>query len=197
MTLPGSSLFASAAGDRVRIVLGLEPAFPSARVVGRAFTVRGAPGDNLALHHAVSSAAPGEVIVLTVGGEQQGAHCGEIVAIAARERGIAGIVLDGAIRDRAEIAALRFPVFFRGASPRGPGKNGPGALGVPVELDGVPIHPGDLVCADADGVAIVAGADVDDVTAAVAALEQREAGIVADLRHGKSTVDIFELKELP
>jgi 4-hydroxy-4-methyl-2-oxoglutarate aldolase len=196
VTLPGSSLFASAGGERVRIVLGLEPAFPAARVLGRAFTVQGAPGDNLALHHAVSAAGPGDVIVLAVGGEQETAHCGELLAIAAQERGIAGIVLDGAIRDRAEIAALAFPVFFRGTSPRGPGKGGPGALRVPVELDGVAVEPGDLVCADADGLAIVSGADADDVNAAVAALEQREAAIAADLRRGRTTVDIFELKDL-
>jgi 4-hydroxy-4-methyl-2-oxoglutarate aldolase len=197
VTVPGSSLFASAGGERVRIVLGLEPAFPSARVIGRAFTVQGAGGDNLALHHAVSAAGPGDVIVLAVGGEQETAHCGELLAIAAQERGVAGIVLDGAIRDRAEIAALAFPVFFRGTSPRGPGKAGPGALRVPVELDGVAVEPGDLVCADADGVAIVSGADADDVNAAVAALGQREAAIAADLRRGRTTVDIFELKDLP
>jgi 4-hydroxy-4-methyl-2-oxoglutarate aldolase len=197
MTAPGSALFASAGRDRVSIVLGLEPAFPSAHVLGPAFTVQGAPGDNLALHHAVASAEPGAVIVLAVGGEQQVAHCGEIVALAARERGLAGLVLDGAIRDRAEITALGFPVFFRGTSPRGPGKSGPGALGVPVELDGVTIRPGDLVCADADGVAIVTGADIVGVEADVAALEAREQAIVAAIRNGTSTVEIYRLKELP
>ena len=137
------------------------------------------------------------MIVLAVDGERQVAHCGEIVAIAALERGLAGLVLDGAIRDRAEIAELGFPVFFRGTSPRGPGKNGPGALGVPVELDGVTVHPGDLVCADADGVAIVSAADVAGVQADVAALEAREQAIVAAIRSGTTTVEIFRLKELP
>ena len=197
MTAPGSALFASAGGDRVSIVLGLEPVFPAAHAVGPAFTVQGAPGDNLALHHAVASAAPGSVIVLAVGGERQVAHCGGIIATAALERGIAGLVLDGAIRDRAEIAELGFPVFFRGTSPRGPAKNGPGALGVPVELDGVTIHPGDLVCADADGVAIVPAADTAAVQADVAALEAREQSIVAAIRGGTTTVDLYGLKELP
>jgi 4-hydroxy-4-methyl-2-oxoglutarate aldolase len=191
-----SSLVASAGGERVRIILGLEGASPSPGVSGPAFTVQGAPGDNLALHHALSAAAPGEVIVLAVGGERRVAHCGEIVAIAASERGIAGIVLDGAVRDLAEIAALGFPVFFRGTSPRGPSKSGPGALGVPVELDGVVICPGDLVCADADGVAVVAAADVEAVKAALAALEAREQQIVAEIRNGRSTVEVFELEEL-
>jgi 4-hydroxy-4-methyl-2-oxoglutarate aldolase len=191
-----SSLVASAGGERVRVLLGLEGTPPSARISGPAYTVQGAPGDNLALHHALTAAAPGEVIVLAVGGERRIAHCGEIVAIAALERGLAGIVLDGAIRDRAELAALGFPVFFSGTSPRGPGKIGPGALGVPVELGGVSIRPGDLVCADADGVAVVAAADAEAVQAAVAALEAREHELVAGIRGGRSTVELFDLEEL-
>ena len=194
--LPGSALFASAGGGRVAVVLGLEPAFPSAHVLGPAFTVQGAPGDNLALHHAVSSARPGVVIVLAVGGEREIAHCGDIVAFAAAERGIAGILLDGAIRDRTEIAALGLPVFHRGTSPVGPAKKGPGALGVSVEICGVRVSPGDLVCADADGVAIVAGADAEEVRAAVEALAAREQGIIAELRRGRTTVDVFGLEAL-
>ncbi len=177
-------------------MLGLEPAWPEAHVLGPALTVQGAGGDNLALHHAVAAARPGDVIVLSVGGEQEIAHCGDIIALAAKERGVAGIVLDGAVRDRAEIASLGLPVFHLGTSPRGPAKAGPGALGVPVRLAGVGIEPGDLVCADADGIAIVRSASADEVLAAARALEVREQEIVAALRRGESTVAIFGLKEL-
>ena len=193
----GSALLASAGGERVSILLGLEPAYPSAHVLGPAFTVQGAPGDNLALHWAVSVAAPGDVIVLAVGGEQQVAHCGDIIARAARERGVAGIVFDGAVRDRAEIARLELPVFHLGTSPRGPGKQGPGALRVPVELRGVRVEHGDLVCADSDGIAIVRRDEAEIVVAAAAALEAREQEIVAAIERGESTVRIFDLKELP
>ena len=117
-----------------RIVLGLEPAFPSARALGPAFTVLGAGADNLALHHAVATAEPGDVIVLAVGGEREVAHCGEIVAIAAQKRGVAGHRPRRRDPRPSEIAALGLPVFHLGTSPRGPGKAGPGALGVPVEL---------------------------------------------------------------
>jgi 4-hydroxy-4-methyl-2-oxoglutarate aldolase len=194
--VPGSALFASAGGDRVRIVLGLEPAFPAARALGPAFTALGAPGDNLALHHAVAAAPAGAVVVLAVGGEQTIAHCGEIIAIAAQERGLSGIVIDGAIRDRAEIATLGMPVFHRGCSPLGPAKNGPGRLGVRVEIGGVAVDPGDLVCADADGIAIVPAAHAAAVSAAVAELERRELGIVAELRRGVTTVQAMALGEL-
>jgi 4-hydroxy-4-methyl-2-oxoglutarate aldolase len=193
----GSALLASAGGERVSILLGLEPAYPSARVLGPAFTAQGAPGDNLALHWAVSEATPGDVIVLAVDGEQHVAHCGDIIALAARKRGVAGIVFDGAVRDRAEIARLEIPVFHLGTSPRGPGKLGPGALRVPVKLLGTRIEHGDLVCADSDGIAIVRREHADDVVAAAAALELREQEIVAAIERGETTVQIFDLKELP
>jgi 4-hydroxy-4-methyl-2-oxoglutarate aldolase len=196
MSLPGSALIASAGAERVAVVLGLEPAYPGARALGPALTVQGAPGDNLALHHAVARAAAGDVIVLAVGGETSVAHCGGIIALAARRRGVAAIVLDGAIRDRDELGPIGLPVFHRGGSPLGPGKAGPGAIGVPVTLGGVQVRPGDLVCADVDGVAVVAAADAEAVLAAAAALEQREAEIIAAIERGESTVAIYHLKEL-
>jgi 4-hydroxy-4-methyl-2-oxoglutarate aldolase len=193
----GSALLSSAGGDRVSVLLGLEPAWPAAYALGPALTVQGAPADNLALHHAVAAARPGEVIVLAVGGETATAHCGDILALAARDRGVAGIVVDGAIRDRAQLEALGLPVFHVGASPQGPGKTGPGALRVPVTLAGVTVQPGDLVCADADGIVVVAAAEADDVLVAARALEEHERGIVARLAQGETTVAIFELKDLP
>jgi 4-hydroxy-4-methyl-2-oxoglutarate aldolase len=193
----GSALLSSAGGDRVAVVTGLEPAFLTALAVGPALTVQGAGGDNLALHHAVAEAAPGEVIALAVDGEREVAHLGEIVALAARQRSVAGIVLDGAIRDRAEVAAIGLPVFHLGVSPRGPGKTGPGALRVPVELTGVRIEPGDLVCADADGVAIAPAALADGIRAEAEALAEREQEILAGVARGESTVAIFHLAELP
>jgi len=196
VSAPGSALLASAAEGRVRVLLGLEPAYPGAYALGPALTVQGAGGDNLALHHALAEAAAGEVIVLAVGGEQGVAHCGEIVALAARRRGVAGIVLDGAIRDRDELATIGLPLFHRGCSPLGPAKAGPGALRVPVELGGVRIEPGDLVCADADGVVVVSAAEAETVLAAARALVERERAIIAAIERGETTVAIYDLKEL-
>lgn len=196
MTL-GSALLASAGGDRVSVLLGLEPAWPDARAFGPALTVQGAPGDNLALHHAVAVAHLGEVIVLAVGGETGVAHCGDIVALAARERGVAGIVVDGAVRDRAQLEAIGVPVFHRGTSPCAPSRAGPGALRVRVTLAGVIVQPGDLVCADADGVLVVPAADADAVLAAARDLEEREREVVAALERGETTLEIFGLEALP
>jgi 4-hydroxy-4-methyl-2-oxoglutarate aldolase len=187
---------ASVGGDRVSVVLGLEPAWPAARVLGPALTVQGGPGDNLALHHAVAEARPGEVIVLAVGAERATAHCGGIVATAARRRGVAGLVLDGAVRDRVEIEEIGLPVFHLGVSPRKPAKDGPAALRVAVEICGVRVEPGDLVAADADGVVVVPRAEADDVLAAAAALEEREREILAQVEEGKTTVEIYGFEAL-
>ena len=89
------------------------------------------------------------------------------------------------------------PIFHLGTSPRGPGKAGPGALRVPVRIAGITVNPGDLVCAGADGVVVVAAADADDVLAAARAIEEREREIVAVLERGETTVAAFGLRELP
>jgi 4-hydroxy-4-methyl-2-oxoglutarate aldolase len=185
--------FASVGEGRVAVLLGFEPAWPAAHVLGPAFTAQGAPGDNLALHRAVAEAAPGDVIVLAVGGERGRAHCGGIVATAAQARGIAGLVLDGAVRDRGELEEIGFPVFHLGASPLKPTKDGPAELGVAVELGGVRIEPGDLVVADADGIVIVPLAHAAELVAAAAALETGEQEIVAQIESGKTTVEIYGL----
>jgi regulator of RNase E activity RraA len=187
---------ASVGEDRVGVLLGFEPAWPAARVLGRAFTAQGGPGDNLALHHAIAQAAPGDVIVLAVGGERGRAHAGGIIATAAKARGIAGLVLDGAIRDRTEFEAIEFPAFHLGTSPLKPAKDGPAALNVPVEIGGVRIEPGDLVAADADGIVIVPGASADDLLAAAALLEARERETLAQIASGKTTVEIHGFEPL-
>jgi len=185
--------FASVGENRVAVLLGFEPAWPAAHVLGPAFTAQGAPGDNLALHRAVAEAAPGDVIVLAVGGERGRAHCGGIVATAAHARGVAGLVLDGAVRDRGELEEIGVPVFHLGASPLKPTKDGPAELGVAVEIGGVRIEPGDLVVADADGIVIVPLAHAAALVTAAAALEAGEGEIVAQIEAGKTTLEIYGL----
>lgn len=186
-----SAEIASAAGDRARIVRGLDPACPGAAALGPALTVRAHGGDNLAVHLAVARAAAGCVIVVDAGGEQDVAFAGDLVVRAAARRGVAGIVIDGAIRDRAEIAGMRFPVFHRGTSPRGPTKRFPGEVQVPIELRGVPVSPGDLVCVDDDGLVVVDAADTVAVLEQARALEAREAAFRTRVEAGESTLRIF------
>ena len=144
------------------------------------------------------TAAPGDVIVLAVGGERRSPTAATSSRSPPASAGVAGIVVDGAIRDRAEIErarGARLPPRHLAARAR---QERPGrARACRSSSTASPIQPGDLVCADADGIAIVAAADADDVLAAARALEQREREIVAALARGETTVDIFGLKELP
>ena len=186
-----AALVAAAAERRARILTGFEPAWPGALAVGRALTVRAAPGDNLALHRAVDAVEPGEIVVVDAGGELAAAQCGDLIALAAQRRGAAGLVVNGPIRDRSAIAELAFPVFHRGTSTASPAKEEPGELRVPV----LGIEPGDLVVADADGVVAVPARDADAVLTAAEALAAREDELRARIRAGESTLDLLGLRE--
>jgi 4-hydroxy-4-methyl-2-oxoglutarate aldolase len=133
------------------------------------------------------------VIVADVQGERETAHFGDLLAHAAIVRGIAGVVLNGAIRDRAAITALAYPVFHDGTSPRGPAKRIPGELGGSVELGGVVVQNGDLVCADDDGVVVVRAADAESVMQEARQLSVAELEVERRIRIGESTIAIFDL----
>lgn len=190
-----SALVASAAGSRARAILGLAAAWPRAVAHGPALTVRGAPGDNLALHRAIAEVSEGEVIVLDAEGSTDAALCGDLLALAAQVRGAAGLVVNGAVRDLAGIEELGFPVFSCGTSPLKPGKELPGELRVSLDIQGVPIEMGDLVVADADGIVVVSARDSDDVLAEAAALETREEDLRRRIEAGESTLDLMDLRE--
>lgn len=188
-----SALLASVGKERIGVIVGIEPAWAGALAAGPAFTVQGSPGDNLALHQAIDRAAPGSVIVANVGGGQEIAHCGDVLALAASERGIAGMILDGAIRDRASIAELRFPVFHRGTSPRGPEKRHSGAFGGAISLLGTVVNGRDFVCADDDGIVIVPHAQANAVIADAMELDRREEEFATRIKQGISTLQLYGL----
>jgi regulator of RNase E activity RraA len=170
-----------------RMVAGgarLRPMHGGGVMVGVALTVKTRPGDNLMVHKAIDMAAPGDVIVVDAGGDLTNALIGEIMASHAAARGVAGFVIDGAIRDAAAIRAGRFPVFAAGVTHRGPYKNGPGEINVPVALDGMVIEPGDLVLGDDDGLVAVSFEHVETVFAAASAKHAVEEKILADIRAG-------------
>jgi RraA family protein len=125
------------------------------RFAGPALTVRVRPGDNLFLHKAIDLAQPGDVIVVDAGGAANTAILGAMMTNYARSRGVAALVVDGAIRDVEELAALDYPVVARGATPNGPFKTGPGEIGYPISCGGLSIAAGDLLLGDADGVLLV------------------------------------------
>ncbi|MFI7007084.1 RraA family protein [Streptomyces sp. NPDC050145] len=147
---------------------------PGPRLAGPAFTVRCPPGDNLMLHAAIHRAAPGSVIVVESGDLEYALAGGNVCAVAQR-RGVAGFVLDGVIRDIAEIREAGFPVYARGVVPIPGAKKAVTPLNEPVRCGGVTIAAGDIVVADEDGVVAVPGERADEILAAARAKLAKEA----------------------
>lgn len=134
-------------------------------VAGPALTVRTRPGDNLVVHKALDLARPGEVLVVAGGGQTDRAVLGGLMGQYASTRGLAALVVDGAVRDQADLAALAPPVFAAGVSHLGPYKDGPGELRGPVALAGVAVADGDLVIGDADGIAVIPRGRAEEIVA--------------------------------
>lgn len=144
----------------------LRPYHAGDKLSGAAVTVRTRPGDNLMIHKAIDISGPGDVVVVDAGGDMTNALLGEMMIAHATQRGLAGFVLNGAIRDLGAIAAQRMPVYATGVTHRGPYKDGPGEVNVAIALQGMVVHPGDLVIGDEDGVLTVPEAQVEAVHAA-------------------------------
>ena len=153
----------------------LRPMHGGGAMAGPALTVKTRPGDNLMVHKALDLAEPGDVIVVDAGGDLTNAIIGEIMSTYAERAGVAGIVINGAIRDADSIRAGAFPVYAAGVTHRGPYKDGPGEINVPVAIDGMVIEPGDLVLGDGDGILCVPF----DATDAVYALASEKVKVEA------------------
>lgn len=132
-------------------------------MVGTALTILTAAGDNQVVHTALDVAQPGEIIVINGFGDMTRALIGDLIAERAISLGVAGFVIDGCVRDVEAIREIGLPVFARGVTPAGPYKNGPGLIGGPVAIGGIAVNTGDIVIADADGVAFIPHADLDRI----------------------------------
>ena len=152
---------------------GLDPMHRGDHMVGVALTVRVCPGDNLMVHKAIDIAQPGDVIVVDAGGDLSQAIIGEIMSSLAARRGCAGMVIDGAIRDSGALAKSKFPVYARGVTHRGPYKNGPGEINVPVSIGGMVVNPGDIIVGDEDGM-IAVGQDIAAIVLAAAKAKAKD-----------------------
>lgn len=163
----------------------LRPFHRGGKLAGVALTVRTRPGDNLMVHKALDMAGPGDVIVVDAGGDMTNAIIGEIMLEYAKSRGVAGFVIDGAMRDAAAMADCDLPVYARGATHRGPYKDGPGEINVPVSIGGMVVAPGDIVVGDEDGMLAVPLAEAEQVLAAARAQQAREADILRGIPEGR------------
>jgi 4-hydroxy-4-methyl-2-oxoglutarate aldolase len=168
-------------------------AWPGAALAAPAYPVGCTPGDNLAVHVAVTRAPAGSVLVVDVGDVHHRGYWGEVLTTAAQARGLAGLVIDGGVRDVGALERLGFPVFSDGIVLPGATKDSRGTAGLPVSVAGVPVGPGDWVVGDVDGVVVVPAGSVADVIAAGRARESAEQGYFEALRAGSTTVELLGL----
>ncbi|MBG9388410.1 RraA family protein [Caenimonas aquaedulcis] len=177
------AILADVAGRRGALHGRISALRPNMQFAGSALTVDVRPGDNLMIHAAISLAKPGDVLVIDGKGDLTAALMGTIMMNACKQVGIAGVVIDGAVRDTLEIEDMGFPVFAAGFNPNGPTKLVPGRIGHPVTVGGVAVRAGDFVIGDADGVVVVerekiesllplAAKKVADETARIAAIKK-------------------------
>jgi 4-hydroxy-4-methyl-2-oxoglutarate aldolase len=171
----------------------LRPAWPGARLAAPAYPVRCSPGDNLAVHVAVTRAPRGSALCVDVGLVPDRGYWGEVLTTAAEAAGLAGLVLDGGVRDSAALEAHGFPVFSAGIALTGASKDKPGTVGVPARVGGILVSLGDWIVGDGDGVTFVPGDAVDAVLAAGRAREAKEAGFFEALRSGSTTLELLGL----
>jgi 4-hydroxy-4-methyl-2-oxoglutarate aldolase len=188
----GSATVYEAAGRVGALLEPFVPIDPSSALVGPARLVVSPPGDNLAIHRAIAAASPGDVLIVDVGGFQGAGHWGEITTVASQARGIAGLIINGSVRDTRAILARSFPVFHQGVSIVTATKLAP-LLEPPRSLKyaGVTIRWGDLVVADFDGVAIVEAGRVSEVLAASRKRAADEQVTMKRLTDGETTLEIF------
>jgi len=164
----------------------LRPYHSGGALSGAAFTVKTRPGDNLMVHKALDIALPGDVVVVDAGGDLTNSMVGEIMITYAMKRGLAGMVINGSIRDSDALRQMTFPVYAAGVTHRGPLKSGPGEIGRAIAFDGMVIEPGDLIIGDGDGVLCIPFDQVEQVHQAAAAKNEAENRILADLQAGGS-----------
>ena len=149
--------------DYIRL---LNPATAKLSMVGTAITVKAPIGDNLMFHQALDMAQPGDIIVVDGGSGCNRSLAGEIMMRFAQEKGLAGIVVDGCLRDLDGIEKLTMPIYAKGITPQGPFKNGPGEVNVPIACGGQVVFPGDILVGDLDGIVVIRPQDAEEVLAA-------------------------------
>lgn len=171
----------------------IKPVVPSFRICGPAFPVSGPGLDNLWIHRGINGAQPGDVLVCSVSGVYEGGYWGEIMSTAAKMRRLGGLVIDGCVRDGTLLEEIGFPVFARGLCIRGTGKDfsARGTLAQPIVIGDVTVNPGDLIVGDGDGVVVIPRERAAEIVAASQTREEKEDRTLAQIRAGKTTVEIY------
>jgi regulator of RNase E activity RraA len=180
--------------NRLTGTIGLTRYHREKKLVGRALTVKTRAGDNLMIHKALDMAEPGDVIVVEGSGDVTQAVAGELMLLHAKVRGVAGFVIDGAVRDLAAFREHDFPCYARGCTLRGPSKVGPGEINVAVTVASMAVRPGDMIVGDEDGVIAIPVDQLEGVLRGARKHAEREderKAAIAAGRDARGWIDIY------
>ena len=190
----GTATVHEAMGRRGYLGADITPIQTDVRVAGTAVTVLCHPGDNGMIHAAVEQCRPGDVMVVAHTAPSTHGGFGDLLATSVMARGVRGLVTDAGVRDTADLREMGFPVWSQHVSCQGTVKNTPGSVNVPIRIGEELVNPGDVVCADDDGVVVVARAE------AAGALEQSQARLEKEeasrgkLEAGELGLDFYGLR---
>ena len=172
------------------------PIFHGIRLCGPALTIQSMAGNNMMSHLALTFAEQGDVLVIDGRGYLGNAVWGGVQTVYATQRGVAGLVVDGAIRDVEDMRKMRFPVFCKGITPAGPHKGWADSINVPVQCGGMPVMPGDLIVGDDDGVAVVPHGQLKEVYEESVERIKKEKKWIRDISKGRSSLDAVGLRKM-
>lgn len=173
----------------------LKPIQQDVKIAGNAVTVSSHPGDNMMIHAAVEVCQPGDVLVVTTTAPSTHGMFGDLLATSLMTRGVRGLIIDAGVRDTADLRAMGFPVWARHVGVQGTVKNTPGSVNVPVVLGGLTVNPGDVICADDDGVVVVERAGAPTALEKSNARLEKEAATRARLEAGELGLDFYGLRQ--
>jgi 4-hydroxy-4-methyl-2-oxoglutarate aldolase len=190
----GTATVYEAAGRKGLVDLDLHRIVPGSRAAGPARPILCGQADNLMVHAAIAHANPGDVLVLTMPVPRPVALVGDLLATQAKARGVAGLLIDGSVRDVEELVEIGLPIWARWIRVRGAGKDVPGTIDEPVIVGGARIAAGDTVVLDADGAAVIAQERVGEVLEAAREREEKERVKRAKLQAGELSYDLDNLR---
>ena len=192
----GTATVHEASGRKGAVHFAIKPITKGVQLCGPAFTVECHPGDNLMLHKALERAKPGDILVTSVRGYYEAGYWGGLMATSAVAKKLAGLAIDGCIRDSTEIIKMGFPIFCRGFCIRGTTKTVLGLINHPILFGGVLVHPGDVILGDDDGMVVVERMECESVLEKSIKRIEAEKTKAEKLRAGISSMELNQLEKV-